>query len=309
MTKKRKPKRGKAGRSSRETLKAKRASTDASRNASVPKGEKRAASAERRTLADRVKASNVADRKAKHTSALTELAPIAKEINALLETAGDLDRKADDRRLTVAIALERARGVCRTSGLGFRRWVDDNVSQGYEECKKLVRIGAAPDPARALADMRAGAAKRSVQLRVRQKKEKVSRDAASFAAGARAVAESSKAMDPYDVAELAMSQLPDKHAHTLIDERAFSMGMRVVSEADVQVVRQAKKDKPDEFATVAEVKRGFSTLGAGDKEAVVRWAAALIGMTVSGDLRGDEVDITVPKRLRRTRGDGKGVTA
>lgn len=244
----------------------------------------------------RAKAKSVAQEQAKHTAVITELKPLAKEINALLKTASEFDGKADDRRLTVAIALEKARVKCAKAKLNFKKWVNDNVAQGYSEVSKLVAIGASQDPAKALQDLRSGAARRMQKLR--KKQEAVSRDTGPM----------TKTLSSYEGAEQGLALLSDKHAKTLIEGKAATLGLTVISKAEVEEIKQARRDKPSEFATVEEVQTGFQTLKASDKMAFVKWGAALIGMTVSGDFQdGDAGDI--PKSLRRKKGDGVGASA
>ena len=240
--------------------------------------------------------------RAKHTAALGELAPLAKEINAHLKTAGEFDGKADDRRLTAAIALEKASALCREAKMSFKSWVAGNIEQSYDECRKLAVIGASPDPAKALADMRSGAAVRSRALRKRQ--AAVLRDTAAEASVG------NKPLSHYEGAEQGLALLSHKDALTLIDGKLRGLGMRVVSEADAKRVEQAKKDSAaGKFATIAEVKTRFLTLKASDKLEFVRWAADNISVGVTGDFQDDSHLTDIPASMRRTAGNGPRRTA
>lgn len=237
-------------------------------NKDVPKGKKRAVSVERREVKKREKQKWQADQKARHTGTLTELKPIAKEINTRLEKAAGLDGKADDHRLAAALQLEKARQVCKAAKIGFPGWVKANVDKSYEEVKKLVAVAAKPEPAKALADMRAGAATRNRQLRKRQK---VSRDASA-----------SVAVDPV-TATSALDILSDEAALEIISAKAASVGMRIVSEDEVKPPMG-----PPVQSTLKGLQIAFVVLKPSDKLMFVKWASDMIGVVVSGDFQEAE---------------------
>ncbi len=251
----------------------------------------------RAQIKKRKKVKSAAQEKAKHSATIVELKPLAKTINTMLKTAGEFDGKADDKRLTAALTLERARVKCAKVNLNFKQWVNANVIQSYSEVSRLVAIGASQDPAKALQDLRSGAARRMKKLRKNQ--EAASRDAAPA---------KSHSLSAYEGAEQGLAILSDKHAKTLIEGKAAVLGLVVVSKAEAEKVKQVERDKPSEFATVEEVQTGFRTLKASDKMAFVKWGAALIGMTVSGDFQdGDAGDI--PKSLKRKTGPSGDVAS
>ena len=176
---------------------------EAKLNAAVPKGKKRAATvgriAERRAQAEMA----ALDKKATVTAETRRvrkevLKPLAKEINHRIKQAGELDGKADDHRLSAALQLEAARRQCKEAKINFERWCDQNIKKSYDEIRKLIAVARAPEPAKALADMRAGAAARNRDLRKRQS---VSRDA---------TAPASKAESAWEAAEALVSSLPDE---------------------------------------------------------------------------------------------------
>ena len=230
--------------------------------------------------------------KAGQAKVLGELETVAKEINVRLEKAGTLDGKADDHRLAAAKKLDEAKRKCKHAKIAFRTWVNDNVTQGYDECLKLVRIGAAPDPAKALADLRKGAAKRMQKMR---DKQAGSRDTSTTAP---------KALSHFEVAEQAMAMMPDKDAKTLMEGKARVLGMRVVSEKDAETVRSMERTKPSEFATIGETQTAFLTLSAQEKGEFVKWAADNIGVTVTDPFQAEEIDTSVPASMRRANKKG-----
>jgi hypothetical protein len=255
----------------------------------VPKGQKRAVARRQKAVEKGKKDAALAAAKAGQAKVLGELKPLAKTINAMLKTAGEFDGKANDKRLTAAITLEKARKKCREAKIGFKSWVNDHVNQGYDECRKLVAIGASADPKGAISDMRQGAAQRSRKMRAKQR---ASRDTAA-------------AMSHFEVAEQALGLASDKDALSVMENKVRILGKRIVSEKDAEHAKQVERDKPSEFATVDELKKGFRTLTARDKGVFVKWAAALIGVTVSDPFQDAEVDTGIPESMRRTDGNSK----
>src|SRR3990167_10537119 len=100
------------------------------------------------------KVSAKAESKAIQAEATKALAPIAREINVRFEKADKLGHLADDHRLAAAIKLKEAEDLCKASGIKFKAWVEKNVEQKWETARKLLGIGKAPDPAKALEDQR-----------------------------------------------------------------------------------------------------------------------------------------------------------
>lgn len=76
------------------------------------------------------------------------LRQVALEINEVIEHAGSL-------RLEMAIRLAEAKKLCEEADINFSDWVRENVDYDYQAAWKLAKIGAAPDPAKALEDLRA----------------------------------------------------------------------------------------------------------------------------------------------------------
>ncbi|HCA53841.1 MAG TPA: hypothetical protein DEP24_14020 [Mycobacterium sp.] len=109
-------------------------------------------------LEEAIAKKNAKDVKVEHslvvTAAMKELAPIAKEINVKIELAAKMDSKAGDYRLSAALMLEEARKKCEAAKIPFKKWATENIPYSYENVRKLVAVGAAPEPAKALEDLR-----------------------------------------------------------------------------------------------------------------------------------------------------------
>jgi hypothetical protein len=87
-----------------------------------------------------------------------KLADLANTINVCAS-------KADDYRVTAACHLAEAKAECARQGIAFKEWVKDNIKFSYDEARKLAVCGESDDPAKAIADMRAGATTRKQKQR------------------------------------------------------------------------------------------------------------------------------------------------
>lgn len=266
-------------------------------NATVPKGKKRAATigriAERKAQAEMAKLDKKTAETAETKKVLDTLKPIAKEINVRFQKAGELDGKADDHRLAAALQLESARRQCKDAKIGFEKWCEKNVDKSYDEVRKLVAIAKAPEPTKAFADMRAGAAERNRAMRKRQK---VSRDA---------TAPASKAESAWEAADALVESLPDKEALSLITARASPLGMAVVSETEKNILDRIRHDNEEKTWNVTreEVYRMFLSLKAKEKLALVEEMAKHVGGEFKHDFNAD--DPGIPEGMRRGKGNGK----
>lgn len=125
-------------------------------------------------------AENKASKSAKEAAkkeATKALVPIAKEINVRFEKADKMERDADDHRLAAALKLEEARKLCEKSGIQFKAWATDNVPQSFETVRKLVAIGGASNPKKALEDLRNKNKEANQTLRKKKKAKEAARDA------------------------------------------------------------------------------------------------------------------------------------
>lgn len=92
--------------------------------------------------------------KGAQAQALKALAPVAKEINIRLEKAGKAYQQGDDHRLAAAIRLAEAEYLCKENKVKFTDWCRANISYDPATVRRLANVGASPDPAKALQDMR-----------------------------------------------------------------------------------------------------------------------------------------------------------
>lgn len=149
------------------------------------KEERRAAKREAAAEPDPAKVAKAeakkAEREAKEKAiaeATKALGPIAKEVNVRLEKAAKMEKDADDHRLAAALQLKEAEERCKAAGIPFKKWSEENVKgQSYETVRKLLAVGKAPEPALALADMRAKNAAANKRLREKQRAEREGRQA------------------------------------------------------------------------------------------------------------------------------------
>ena len=263
--------------------------------AHIPKGEKRSAIAERvaerKAQAEVAKLDKVAATDTETKRVLREvLKPLAKEINHRIKQAGQLDDKADDHRLAAALQLKSAHRRCKEVKINFEKWCEENVEKSYDEVRRLITVAKAPEPAKALADMRAGTAERNSAMRKRQR---VSRDV---------TAPASRSETAWEAADALVSSLPDKEQVSLMQTRAKDVGMALVSETDcnrLQAIDQSE-DHP-EAVTLEEVYKMFLSLKAKDKLALIERAAEHVGGEFKHDF--NEGDPGVPAKMRK---DGNG---
>lgn len=269
------------------TARTKTAQRDKKDMAAVPKGEKQGAIAERKAQAEMAKLDKKAAAGEEVQRVVRELKPVAKEINVKFKLAAQLDGKADDHRLSAALLLESARQRCKEARVPFNKWCEKHVEKSYDEVCKLVAIAASPEPAKALADLRAGAAARNRDLRKRQK---ASRDAPA------------NMETPWEAADALVGSLPDTQALSLIKARAGPLGMAVVSQIDQNILSQLNKDEGDPAGyNRTDLETLFLNLGAHEKLEFVQWAAREIGEELAGDLQSNvETDLTeIPDHMRR----------
>jgi hypothetical protein len=83
--------------------------------------------------------------------------------------------KSDDYRVTAACHLAEAKALCKRDGVAFKAWVEANIKFSYDEARKLAVCGESGDPAKAIADMRAGSKARVEKSRAVQRSTAVER--------------------------------------------------------------------------------------------------------------------------------------
>lgn len=96
------------------------------------------------------------------------LAALAHEINTRFSRADRADTQANDHRLAAAINIAEARRICDERKLNFRAWAEESIGQRFDFVRKMSIVGAAEDPARALADLRAANAAANKKMRERK---------------------------------------------------------------------------------------------------------------------------------------------
>lgn len=197
--------------------------------------------------------------------AAKKLPGYAKEINVRFEKAAKLDGQADDHRLAAALQLAEAKKVCAAAGVGFRKWCEENVVQAYETVRGLVRVGEAPEPAKALADFR------------KTVRESVARTRAAQGVVIRKttpVSPSGRAPTDFQIADETLRRMGDQSV-ALIQSHAQTHGLAVVSATEAK----ALANKGMEAAKAA-----FEALTTTEKGEFMKWAAALTGFALVNPL-------------------------
>lgn len=194
---------------------------------------------------------------------VSALGKIARETNSVLERVATNEQKADNLRVTAAVKLAEARVMCEENKIPFKKWCEENITQGYTEATRLAKIGASDDPKQALADLRAK--KRTAMKEHRAK---------------RAAGEPTKkiAGAPKTIAETALAQMPTKARTKLLESQAKEAGLVMVSKADAPPAGAKDLDK----ATFA-----FEALSGQDKVKFMQW---LVG-EMDVDIRYNGVDL------------------
>lgn len=227
--------------------------------------------AAKKAAAAKAKEAEKAKAQAEKTKAL---APLAKEINHRLTQAQLLDGKADDHRLSAAIQLAKAKDKCAELKVAFKDWCKDNVQQSYETVRKLVPIGAAPDPAKALADMREGNRQANKEHREKQKAEKAL-PKPSIGNNAPTAADA-----------LEMTQgMTEEDTLAVAKKLAEETGYAVVSTEDLEKLKSAEFEKAAPAGDPMEAaKHAFTQLPVGARTDFAQWVAQQIGATLNMDL-------------------------
>lgn len=211
------------------------------------------------------------EKEAAQSLALTKMQPLAKEINIRMEKASKADGLADDHRLAASLQLAAAKAIAEEAGVSFKTWCDENVTQNllsYETARKLAVVGAAKEPAAALADLRAGNASANKKHRAKKK----------AAANAKPDGkQGTKINDPFKAASVALDALDDKASLSLTQSRAKRLGMVMMPEGE------AKKLRATESGDIAGLKVAFGNLKASDKMTFAAWAAKEIGGTFTSE--------------------------
>jgi hypothetical protein len=241
------------------------------------------------------KADQVAEKAAKVTEAQRKLEPIAKEINVRFEKIAKLEGDANDHRLSAALQMARAEQIAQAAGLKFKDWAADNIkTQSWETVRKLLYVGKADEPAKALADLRAGTKKAQAKHR-----EKVKIERKQIAAP-----------KPVDV----VAGLKPEDQVALVKKVSKDLGLAVVSATDAKALEQFRKDPPKKAeapaaaAAPAEavpfgydaIVKAVGDLKGSEKLKLLRWLAEVVGYDVTAKTEATkDADLEVPDFLKR----------
>lgn len=229
--------------------------------------------ADKAAEAKRLEMENAAEKRA----AEDILEKAAKEINVRLGKAAEIEKKAhdievkaDDHRLAAALKLADAKEAAKIIGVPFKTWYEKNIDQtlAWESARKLAIVGAAPDPAKALADLREGTKARVAKARAEGKTK------------------DSKPVNSFDKAEKALAGLDSKSSLSLTKRLAEEHGLALVAvdKDGVPVVPEEKASRKAPAASktgMSDAKSAFQALPATEQAAFMEWAAAEIGGTFS----------------------------
>ncbi|KKL91677.1 hypothetical protein LCGC14_1892290 [marine sediment metagenome] len=220
---------------------------------------------------------------------LRKLQPIAREINARFERAAHMEGKADDHRLSAALKLDEAKKICARGKVNFREWVEENVSQGWEEAKKLARVGGSENPKLALEDMRAG-----TKARTRKARERASRSAPVRSS-------TSPPVDAFTTVDEMMKALDRTTRLALVKDQVQDLGMVVLSEARAEELWGAEKRIKEARDGVGRplpktMRKLFPGLSASEKMEFLKWAAESIGARVEHDFAVSATETASPEK-------------
>ena len=225
----------------------------------------------------------VAEKAAAITEANKRLDPIAKTINVRLEKAAKLEGDADDHRLAAALEMARAAQVCEAAGIKFKDWAIEHIkNQSFENVRKLLAVGKADEPAKALADLRAGAKKAQAKHREKVKAKVQAANVPKL-----------EAPKPIDV----VVGLKPEDQIALVKKVSKDLGMAVVSESDAKALDQFRKTPPAQAKTATvSLPLGYDAVIAvigdlkqSEKVKLLRWLAEVLGYDVTAKADANEM--------------------
>lgn len=217
-----------------------------------------------------------AKKEAAEAEKLKTLTPMAQEINVRFNKAESLEGKADDHRLAAAITLANAKAECDKLGINFRKWAEKHVKQSFENVRKLVRVGQAPDPKLALADMRGKNAERMKAARAAEKAEPPKQIEQRKEEPAAPTGANQPTAE--DVLEMAHG-LGDEDAVKLAKKVAEENGFEVVSKAELEAMR-IEKAAPKKGNPLDEAKHAFTCVPVPQRMEFLEWAAGQVGASI-----------------------------
>ncbi len=229
--------------------------------------------------ADKVKAAAKAKltAKANQTAAIRKLNPLAKNINGRLDRAEVAKGKAKDLTLSASLFLAEARDVCKVAKIKFETWCEGSITHSYNRARQLAAVGAAENPALALADLRETNATSKRDSRAK-KNAGTSHQKTQIESVVVPVPKT-----PFQVAFDSANALDSKASLNLATDIAAEKGMRVISDHDhteLMDLRVSAAQKAGGKLSVERVIHDFDGLSAADKMTVARHAAKKVGVTL-----------------------------
>lgn len=198
------------------------------------------------------------------------LKPIAKEINYRLGKAEKSDDDAWDHRLAVVLRLKDAEETCKKGKVKFKDWADENINQKPETIRKMLAIGKANNPERALQEARERNALANRRLRARKKieAEKVAKQT-----GQPKPKNDTPPETPVARVEKALHAMGDEPAANLIQSKASDYGLAVVTVAEAKAAR-ASKERSSTPPTLEDFKKLWYAAAPSTRLEISEWVEA-----------------------------------
>ncbi len=234
----------------------------------------------------KAKARTTVSHKAKDTSVLRELVPLAKEANARYELADKAIGKANDHRLAAAIQLSKAQKICKQHKIGWEKWVKENVNFAVKTVRELISYANAKDPVKAIDDGRKDAAKRNRKSRAVVKERRNVTPVKQITA------------TDFTTADAFLASLDDKTQLAVVKSRCENLGFGIMK---VSKLKKLSEDNGNGKIPIAsrmdQLMAGFLALGTTDQAMFLKKAADVIGAQVELGAGPDLTDI--PADMRR----------
>lgn len=227
--------------------------------------------------------------KGSDATALKELAPVAKRIDAHMESAGKNDGKANEHRLSASMLMADAKAKCAPLNITFKQWCADSLSVSYDHARKMARIGESDEPALMLEDLRAYMAKANRKLRAGKSSASGPVTGSRGSQGrviAAVVSDYQRAMD-------LMVALTEAQQIMMFESLLSAVNWRVVKKQQVR----------GELGLLAEAKASFEALLAGDQNSFMAWLPKSGAKRIKPEQGGDP--FVIPKSMDRRKGKKK----
>lgn len=201
------------------------------------------------------------------------LNPLAREINERWERANKQAKTAEDHRLAAALLMKDAEDIAKKAGIKFKDWAAEHIKEmSWENARKLLYVGKAPNPQLAIADLRLANAERNKAHRAKAKR----RVAAVISA------------PPVEQARVAVERMADTERAEFVRQQAESLGLRVGPQAVEPELPEGGWVEPAsgpapvfeqaQPASLVTLKTDFNSLRMAERMEFVKWAAAELGL-------------------------------